>query len=171
MTTKKKGSKVKVTNPVGAPSTYTIEKADEICNMISRGSNINKITDMEGFPTAATIYNWFEKHPDFLSKYMRAREARANWRADRVDDVLSDMRAGIIDYNQARIEIDAIKWQTGKESPKMYGDSTTIKGDADNPLEFNLAVRLDRALIQLKEAKGKSIGKIIEHEPLPENNQ
>ena len=47
---------------------------------------------------------------------------------------MDKMERGEIDPITAKVKLDAIKWQCGKEKAKIYGDSTTIKGDKDNPL-------------------------------------
>jgi terminase small subunit-like protein len=106
----------------GRPTAYSEEIAERFCEQIALGSNINRLCETDAFPERQTIYNWFKAHPSFFDNYARAREARADSRVDQIDDVVTDMRAGAIDHNQARVEIDAIKWQAGKENPKRYGD-------------------------------------------------
>lgn len=130
---------------LGRPSGYTKEMADKICNMVAQGSNINKISVLEGMPDYGTIYFWLNKHPEFFNGYMRARETRADWRADKVDEVMQDMRDGIIDYNQAKVQLEAIKWQAGNEAPQKYGNAMTLRGDKANPIELKLADRLLKA--------------------------
>jgi hypothetical protein len=66
--------------------------------------------------------------------YARAREIRADARFERVDQVIEDMRAGVVDAQQARVEIDAIKWQAAKEAPSRYGDRLEVAGDPAAPL-------------------------------------
>ena len=110
----------------GRPTDYSSEIADEICSAIANGLNLNKIAAMENMPARSAIYRWLSDYQDFKDKYTRARETRADWRFDKIDDVILDMRQGIIDSNQARVEIDAIKWQAGKENSKNYGDKQQI---------------------------------------------
>ncbi len=123
---------------MGRQSTYTPEIAAEICNLISQGKSIRSIGEMEDMPTAAGIFKWLNNFPDFVDQYTRARMTRAHVRFERVDEVLQDLRAGTIDSNMARVEIDTIKWQCGKEAPKKYGDRLEIAGDKENPLEINV---------------------------------
>ena len=127
--------------PIGRPSNYTEELADEICELIASGSNINRIDLMENMPGRTAIYRWLDMYPDFKANYTRAREGRADWRFDRMDDVILDMRNGIIDATQAKVELDLIKWQAGKEKPKEYGDKTTteIVGKDNGPIELSYA--------------------------------
>lgn len=132
-------------NKRGRPSGYNKEIADKICNMIAQGSNISKISVLEDMPSYENIYNWMKKHESFFNDYIRARETRADWRADKVDEIMQDMRDGIIDYNQAKVQLEAIKWQAGNEAPKKYGNAMTLRGDKDNPIELKLAERLIKA--------------------------
>lgn len=85
-------------------------------------------------PCEDTIYTWLGKYADFAENYARARQLRAYRRYESVDKVTDDLRAGLIDSNQARVLIDAIKWQTGKENPKVFGDKLELSGDPKAPL-------------------------------------
>lgn len=106
----------------GRPETYTKERADQFCELLATGRSIRLACAEEGMPSESVVYRWLASIPDFRENYARAREIRSDARFERVDSVLDDMRAGLIDAHQARVEIDAIKWQTGKEAPKKYGD-------------------------------------------------
>lgn len=90
-------------------------------------------TNHEAFYREMRINNTLREY------YARARECRADTRFESVDQITNELRSGLIDHNQARVMIDAIKWQTGKEKPKIYGDSITHKGDASAPLSITLA--------------------------------
>lgn len=106
----------------GRPTDYNAEFGMKICNMVAEGSNINRIVKIEGMPIRNTIYTWFKKHPDFKDNYLQARKERAEFRFDKIDSIMEDMRAGIIDAAMAKVELDAIKWQSGKEDSNIYGD-------------------------------------------------
>lgn len=125
---------------------YTPDIADSICELVANGGNLNRIGKMKGFPSEVTLRTWLMNNPDFATKYARAREARAEARSDRIDIYKRRLLRGEITSEQARIAIDAEKWQAGKESPKKYGDSTIIRGDKDNPIEISIANRLDKAM-------------------------
>ena len=61
-------------------------------------------------------------HPEFNVDYTRARESRADWRANEMDQEIQDLKSGKVDWQTARLSIDNHKWQAGKEKPKYYGD-------------------------------------------------
>ena len=58
----------------------------------------------------------------FAQRYAMAMENRGQVYADKITDTVNDMLNGTIDYNQARVAIDALKWQSSKLAPKKYGD-------------------------------------------------
>ena len=125
---------------MGAHSTYTQELADEICARVVMRP-LHQVSKDEDMPCEDTIYTWLGKHKEFAEKYARARQLRAFRRAESVDQIADDLRAGSIDHNQARVLIDAIKWQTGREHPKAFGDRLELAGDKDAPLTVQV-VRL-----------------------------
>lgn len=117
---------------MGRPSSFTQEIADRICSEISEGSNLNKLCELDGFPAQDTVYKWLLKHAEFAENYARARITRASVRADRIDDYCKRVISGELDANQARVIIDAEKWQAAHEAPKVYGDAMQLKhADAD----------------------------------------
>lgn len=123
-------------NKKGRPTLYSDELANDILDRIANGSNIHKITQLEGYPNRTTIYKWLDKNKDFCNNYTRALEDRAHWRSDRLDQICDDLISGAIDDKKARVLIDVQKWQAGKENPQRYGDKIekTIKGDKESPV-------------------------------------
>lgn len=110
----------------GRPTKYTDELAQQICTEIAEGSNLNKITQRDDMPSRFTLYKWLDEKEGFSNNYIRAKEQRADGRFDRIDQVILDMRNREIDPQMARVEIDAIKWQAGKENEK-YGDKQKVE--------------------------------------------
>jgi transposase-like protein len=124
----------------GRPSTYTPEVAAEICARISSGDSVRTICADEGMPEARTIFRWLANYEDFRHQYAHARESRADARFESIDQVIEDMRLGVIDAQQARVQIDTIKWQAGKESAKRYGDRLELAGDKDAPIQTRVEI-------------------------------
>jgi hypothetical protein len=104
----------------------TPELADEICELVAQCVPVARICAMEGMPNKATLYRWKRDNAEFSDKYARAREDRADARQDEMDDIVQRMLAGEIKPDAARVAIDAIKWQMGKEKPKIYGEKIQI---------------------------------------------
>ena len=115
-------------------SDYTDEKADEICELVAEGENLNIISKKDGFPARSTIYKWLNDNERFSNNYTRAIKHRADARFDKINQVIDDMRNSVIDSQMARVEIDAYKWQAGKENSQKYGDRTIHANDKENPI-------------------------------------
>ena len=117
----------------GRPSEYTKEQAESICRSISQGSSVQAAAKLHKL-NPCTVFDWLLKHDDFANEYTRARKARADSRFERIDQIMLDMREGKIDAAMARVEVDAVKWQCGKEAPAKYGDRLELAGDPANPV-------------------------------------
>ena len=72
--------------------------------------------------------------------YARALEALAQDQIEKAEQVIEDMRSGVIDAQQARVELDARKWFASKFLPKRYGD----KLDLEHKGEVGLTVVVKR---------------------------
>ena len=81
-------------------------------------------------PAQSDVYKWLIETPKFSEMYARARETRADSRADRIDEIVGMVVSGELDPNAARVAIDAEKWLAGKEQPKRYGDKIDHTVDA-----------------------------------------
>ncbi len=109
-------------------STYTPEDGELLCSFIAQGLSIRAASEQLNTDPKA-VYRWLERNPDLRQRYARAREHRAHARYERIDQVLTDMREGLVDAQQARVEVDAIKWQCSKELPSTYGDKLELNGN------------------------------------------
>lgn len=137
------------------PSSFTPELGERICALIAEGMSLRKASEADGMPNWRTILRWLatkDAEPKegedgaapfdaFRQQYARAREIRADARFERIDDVIDDMRAKKVDAQMARVEIDAIKWQAGKENGRRYGEAVTLRGDKNNPVEVRRTSR------------------------------
>ncbi len=129
---------------------YTVELGEEVCDLVAGGKNLHSISLMEGFPSASTMYKWRDEHSDFATKYARACEDRADARAEKIDEITDRMLNGELKADVARVAIDALKWQAGKEKPRRYGDKLTLDGDltvrqTDDQLDSRLAQLMAKA--------------------------
>lgn len=136
--------------------TYSDEQRKEICDRLCRGiaagMSVSKCCKEYGMPAPSVIYLWLMADADFSEQYARARERRADARAERIDDLCDEVRRGELGPNEARVIIDAEKWQAGKENSKRYGDKLTLDGDmnmkmSDEQLESKLAHLLGKAAV------------------------
>lgn len=122
-------AKRKVGRPPG--DGYTPAIGRRICEQIAVRVPLYKICQQPGMPGEATVYAWRQKHSEFSENYTRARETRAESRADRIDEICDLVKSGTLDPNAARVIIDAEKWQASKEQPKKFGEKVEIDTPKD----------------------------------------
>ena len=145
-------------NKGGRPSKYTEDLVDTICNRLALGEGLAQICRDEDMPSQTIVYQWLNRHPEFLEKYTRAREEQAETHADEIVAIADETPETVPVYdkegNLLRIDIssayvawqkqriDARKWNAAKQRPKKYGDRVTHGGDDDSPVvvEHNLNV-------------------------------
>ena len=70
--------------------------------------------------------------------YARALEALAADQIEKAEQVIEDMRNGVIDARQARVELDARKWFASKFLPKRYGDKAEVEHSGNVGLTVNV---------------------------------
>jgi hypothetical protein len=70
--------------------------------------------------------------------YARALEALAADQVEKAEQVIEDMRAGVIDAAQARVELDVRKWFASKFLPKRYGDKAEVEHSGNVGLTVNV---------------------------------
>lgn len=134
----------------GQPTKYTQEIGDKICAQIALGKSLAKITSENDF-CMTSIFNWLRTNEEFLKNYTRAKEEQAEVFAEQIVDIADDKierdANGRIDsgaVNHARLRVDARKWVASKLKPKKYGDSTTLRGDSEAPLNPSVNVILNK---------------------------
>lgn len=131
-------------NPLAKSWGYSEEIADKICLRLSLGESMRQICESKGMPDRTTVLRWMDKSEEFATKCARARDEQADLMDDRILEVAEQVLRGEMEPDAARVGISALQWRASKLKPKKYGDSTTIKGDKDNPLTIQaLATALD----------------------------
>lgn len=132
----------------GRPSSYTEALALLICNQLSDGKSLREICNVDGMPSEATVRGWaLDNVNGFYSHYARARELQAERFAEEIVQIADNAAADVVGEDEngnpianhefmarAKLRVDTRKWVLSKILPKKYGESTTIKGDKDNPL-------------------------------------
>lgn len=105
----------------GRPSLYTPEIGAAICERVLIRP-LRAVCQDEDMPAEGTVYGWFSAHPEFAEAYARARKLRAFRRVEDIDEIVEQVKSGVIDPAAARVAIDAIKWQASKEEPRVFGE-------------------------------------------------
>lgn len=144
--------------PRGRPCSYTPEIGQLICDRLAKGEGLNAICKDDGMPAESTVRGWaLDNVGGFFAIYARARELQAEKMAEEIIAISDASAADIKGFDEngdpiadhefiarAKLRVDTRKWILSKVLPKKYGESTTIKGDKDNPLTVQaLSTALD----------------------------
>jgi len=128
--------------PVGRPTIYTPELAEQICGKIAVSNRGLRFICKELGISTDSVMNWLNKYPEFVVHYARAREMQADFLADEILEIAdhSDSDTVII-YdksgkpvpvedkewtNRSRLRVDTRKWIASKLKPKKYGDKLDV---------------------------------------------
>lgn len=131
---------------MGAPTDYTDEMADRICEAIATSSlgTIQLCEMHDWMPSEDTIYKWRYRHAYFAEKYTLAKSRQVELYAEQII-AISDNKTQ--DYYRdkegnkridpgavmhRRLQIDTRKWYASKLAPKIYGDYKPQTNDTDN---------------------------------------
>jgi hypothetical protein len=118
---------------MGRPSLKTPELIETmLLRLVESDEGLEGVCKADDMPAFQTVYRWLDEDEAFQEAYARARRQIADVQAFRGlrDAVKCE------DAAKARVALDARKWLAAKLDSKKYGDSTTLKGDPDNPIEL-----------------------------------
>lgn len=150
---------VKGVNPYDLPKThYPFNEVtmDVICMRVTEGATITELGEEDGFPPAHVMYRWVRKYKEFGKNLIQARKDRAHYFADQVIDIANQTtKKGEVPVNQ--LKINANKWAAEKGNSSEYGNSTTVKGDKDNPVTFVIDTGIRREIEEKEPIEVESV--------------
>lgn len=125
----------------GRPTDFTEEKFEAICEELATGIPLAEICRREGMPHPSTLRDWARKTAELSHLYARARENGEEIIADN----LRKTARGELNYSTGDVKRDKLVIETDFKllkvfNPKKYGDSTTIKGDKENPIDISITI-------------------------------
>lgn len=138
----------------------SVEVMERICVRVANGETIRRISEDPDMPTQSGIMKWIAQDLEFKAMYETARLARADARADEIDQLIHRMLEGEIDAQAAKVAIDAQKWLMAKENAKRYGDRVDVNTEVsvrrmpDDELDAQIAAKLALVNTQISGALG-----------------
>jgi len=135
--TKKKP--VELHKKAGRPSLYSEMIADEICARMINGENLTEICRDAHIPTRVTVYNWYDKHPEFFTKCARARLALADFLVDEIEQLASQTTEENV--NSMKVKISVKQWRAMKMAPRIYGEKTMTELTGANGAPIQVEAR------------------------------
>ena len=124
---------------MGIHTTFTQEKADEICELLKQGKSLRKACEETG-TKAPTVLGWTEAHSSFGEQYAKAREIGYLLLADDLLEISDDSAHDTYEDEQgnqrtntevvarSRLRVDSRKWMLSKMLPKIYGEKLELAG-------------------------------------------
>ncbi len=99
---------------------------NKICEQIALGKSLRSICKDKEMPSLKSVVKWLNEDKNFQDKYSVARENRGDLYGEMINDIALEVLTGKIDWQRARVTIDALKWTSARMSPKKYGDRQDI---------------------------------------------
>lgn len=120
------------TSPVPAPLDGQ-ELAEAVLAEMYEGKSLRRIAK-DRKTSRTQLHRLIDAH---ISKdqYARAREAQGDIYAEQIDEVREKVESGELAPDQARVMIDALKWQAAKFHRTRYGEKVELTGDPERPVE------------------------------------
>lgn len=138
---------------IGAPVfECTPDVVEEFCSLMEAGEPLSAICKLPGMPSWGTVCKWKREYPEFLTRYMRAREASAE--ACEHNGIEATLLAKDRDSAAvAAVQLNAWKWAAAKRNPRTHGERidaniSGILGVAKIPLNLDLLSDEQREVIR-----------------------
>jgi uncharacterized protein YodC (DUF2158 family) len=133
-------------------TTFTQQKADEICKQIADGKSLRSICADDSMPCTDTVLKWLIDIEGFSAQYAHARELQMELMASEIIEIAEESPMMTITFGESgektcldnagiqrnRLRVDTRKWLMSKLAPKKYGDRVTqeVTGKDGGPVEF-----------------------------------
>jgi hypothetical protein len=139
------------------PSIFDEAIFAEIMARIAEGESLRAIcgSDVERYPSESTVRGWvIADEPSGVSaRYAHARELQYEAWSDRIEQVASKCREGVIVtegpkgtetkyvdmVDRSRLEVDSLKWLLAKLHPKKYGEKLDLTAGVTHGVTDQLA--------------------------------
>jgi hypothetical protein len=142
--------------PLGRPSSFTQEIADEICERLAEGESLRSICLADNMPSKGTVFRWLAENKLFQDQYTRAREEQAETLTDEMVEIADNASNDWMENHdpdnpgyrlngehvqRSKLRIETRKWAASKLKPKKYGDKVDLNHGVqpENPLAVLLA--------------------------------
>jgi len=148
----------------GQPTMYNEEIADKICSLIATSSKgLPQICrEDDSLPAVSTIRLWISKHPEFLDKYLSAKQLQAHWYTEETLEIAKEQHCYFDSDGQERMDpgfvawqklnINTRQWHASKLAPKVYGDKTQTEVTSSDDVKDE-EIRKLRAELDAKNKK------------------
>lgn len=105
---------------------YSAALGDKICGRLAKGEPLYRICEDDGMPAYATVYAWERREPKFGEKLCEARQAGADFCADRAVDVAENSKPETAQRD--RLLVSTLLKRSALIAPRRPGGKASGKG-------------------------------------------
>lgn len=116
----------------------TAEMIETMLLRVAKGESIKGICREKGMPDYTTVFRWLKNNEGLKEQFLLAMQAKANLADAEIDEIRMEIRglaekvnseqmsrdAAFVAIQEARLQIDTLKWKAAKYYPKMFGTET-----------------------------------------------
>jgi hypothetical protein len=119
--------------PAGAPTKYSYELVQNICERLSNGDKLKDVLKDVGI-VRSTFFKWKRENKEFSDLYVNVAHDKGELCIEEIDQTIEDLRNGKMEASVANVIIQSLKWKASKFYPKMFGDKldVTTQGEKIN---------------------------------------
>lgn len=88
--------------------------------------------------SSSTMMNRIKHDPDLSQRFEIARQNRAQYHTERIEQIINDVEVGVIDAQSAKISMDARKWLAARMDPNAWGDKTKVDMNVTDVTQLHL---------------------------------
>lgn len=131
----------------GRPSKFSPELADQICELMVEGSDMQTICEMPGMPSVTTVWRWQNQRPEFANQCALAREALADFELSQLKELANKCTEANV--NSTRVKLNHFQWRVMKIAPRIYGERAQVEltGANGGPVQVQALTIDSRALL------------------------
>lgn len=103
------------------------KSVEHVLERIRAGKGVRTICSAaraEWLPATGTFFDWVINDAALGERYARAREVQSETIGERILEIASDKTR---DWQQARLETDALKWYASKMFSRRFGDKQQVE--------------------------------------------
>ena len=123
---------------MGRKSLATPEMIKTILERVVNGESIKGICKDKGMPSYVTVFKWLKNNEELKEEFLLAMQVKANLADAEIDEVRQNIKGlaeeensgqmsrdeAFVAIQEARVQIDTLKWKAAKYYPRMYGTDT-----------------------------------------------
>lgn len=104
----------------GKPTTYSLERATALCELMLEPMSFSKACKQPGMPDKRQAFRWMENHPEFEAMYSRAKQLSMDLYVDETIDIADEVEEDASAISKAKLRIDS-RWKSAERvAPKKY---------------------------------------------------